>query len=153
LKVLLAADRGDIQLVASTLVVVEVAGWNGDIDPIKRDEVIDNYLNEKVDWYEVDLLVARDARRYCDAHKMRGPDATHLATAVRAKADWLMTRDEKFPIGQMVDGVRIERPSLVWDPTFDDAEVDSQADIEEAAPHQRALMPRLRKKLPDRRSP
>src|SRR5258705_13311400 len=63
LKLLLAADRRDIQLVASTLVLVEVGSYKGDVDPVERNAVIERYLtNGPVQWYELDLFVADEAR-------------------------------------------------------------------------------------------
>lgn len=129
LKTLLAAGRGDIQLVASTLVLAEVASWNGGVDPVKRDEVIERYLtNAPVLWHEVDLFVAEDARKICDVHKMRGADAVHLATAVRSKAAYLVSNDKRFPYGQVIGGVKVLRPTVLWDATIHDHAVDQQAD-------------------------
>lgn len=122
LRMLLAAERGDIRLVASTLVLVEVASWKGDVTTSERDKVIDKYLsNAPVDWYELDAFVAEKARALCDHHKMRGADATHLATAVRAKADYLVSTDTRFPYGEKINGVEIIKPTILWTPTLDDA--------------------------------
>ncbi|MEV5768321.1 type II toxin-antitoxin system VapC family toxin [Micromonospora sp. NPDC052213] len=128
LKMLLAAERGDIQLVASTLVLAEVASHNGEVDPAKRDEVIDRYLTDApVQWYELDLFVVEDTRRICDSFEMRGADAAHLATAIRAKADFLVSNDKRFPYDQTIGGVRVIRPMVLWDATIHDAHVDQQA--------------------------
>ena len=131
LKILLAADRGDIRLVASTLVLIEVAGWNGEVAINGRDKMIDQYLRDSIEWHEVDLFVAREAQKYCDNKmRMRGPDATHLATAVRAKVDYLMTWDQQFPIGKQFGSVQVIKPTVVWQPTFEDVQVDNQLEEE-----------------------
>lgn len=128
LKMLLAAERGDIQLVASTLVLAEVASWNGEVDPRKRDQVIEQYLtNADIQWYELDLFVVEETRRLCDSFEMRGADAAHLATAIRARADYLVSNDKRFPYDRTVGGVKVIRPTVLWDATIYDAQVDQEA--------------------------
>jgi hypothetical protein len=39
LKVLLAAERGDIRVVASTLLLAEIGSWNGEVDSASRDQI------------------------------------------------------------------------------------------------------------------
>ncbi len=46
LKILRAAERGDIRLIASTLLMTEIASWNGEVDPITRDKVLSDYLEK-----------------------------------------------------------------------------------------------------------
>jgi predicted nucleic acid-binding protein len=131
LKVFLAAERGDVTLVASTLVLAEVTGWRGDIDELERDAFVLRYLEqESVEWAEVDLFVARDAGRFARSHHLRGADAIHLATAVRRKCHYFMSRDRAFPYGKTVSGVAVTEPKLVWNMTVDDAQVDAEYDDE-----------------------
>lgn len=133
LKVLLAAQRGDIKLIASTLLLAEIIGHRGDVAPAVRDGVIEQYLTDLVEWVELDLFVVREARELGDRYKLRGPDASHLATAVRRKADYFMSRDLAFPYGQMVGDVKVIQPDVVWDPCFEDVEVNLRAEEEDAA--------------------
>lgn len=133
LKVLLAGERGDIQLLSSTLLLAEVCGFRGDVEPAKRDDVLDRFLGEHVEWIEVDHFVIRGARKLADTCRLRGLDATHLASAVRLNAQYLMTRDEKFPIGRAIHGVKVMRPEPVWNETLEDLDVDTKAAEEEAA--------------------
>lgn len=133
LKVLLAAQRGDIKLVASTLLLAEVIGHRGDVIAGVRDDVIDRYLSDIVEWVELDLFVVREAHKLGDQYNLRGPDASHLATAVRRKVDYFMSRDGAFPYGQTVNGVRVVDPTIVWDPCLDDEEVNRLAAEEESA--------------------
>lgn len=134
LKVLNAAERGEIHLLASTLVHVEVAGSKGDTDPQQQDDVLDRYLDhENIIWVEVDRLVAREARLLARRYDLRGADAAHLATAVRHHADYFMSRNGAFPYGATVDGVRITTPQIVWQQTFDDAQIDQEYAAELAA--------------------
>jgi predicted nucleic acid-binding protein len=54
--------------------------------------------------------VALRARQYAQQHGLKNYDAIHLASAVDASADVLMTTDKGFPIGQSVDGVWVDQP-------------------------------------------
>ena len=123
LSIFLAAERRDIQLVASRLLSVEVAGWGGERPgPETADELVARFLDGVgVEWVEVDILVARDARRLGWEHGLRAADAVHLATAVRRNAAYFMTFDKGYPHGQSVDGTLVCEPRVVWPPTIYDA--------------------------------
>ncbi|MEV5786483.1 type II toxin-antitoxin system VapC family toxin [Streptomyces sp. NPDC052287] len=130
-KVLRAAHRGDIQLIASTLLLVELNGRKGDIDPDERDRVVDEYLERlEIQWVEVDILIAREVRQLAAEHKLRGPDATHLATAIRMKADYFVSRDRAFPYGETIGITHITGPRELWNPTTDDVQIDVLAAAE-----------------------
>lgn len=122
LRVLAAAERGDVQLVASRLLAVEVGGWGGDRPGQQAGEdLVTRFLDGvNAQWVEVDLLVTRDARRLAWEHHLRAGDAVHLATAVRRKADYFMTFDQGFPHGRTVEGTAVSGPTIVWQPTLDD---------------------------------
>jgi predicted nucleic acid-binding protein len=139
LKVLLAAERGDIRLVASTLLLAEVGSWNGAVDPTSRDQVLSGYLeNLPVEWAELDLFTTHDARALCDKYKMRGADAVHLATAIRRKADYLVTRDKGFPAGAVHGtNLQVTPPITLWNPTLEDAHIDMRAQEESFSIEQR----------------
>jgi predicted nucleic acid-binding protein len=116
-----AAQRGDIQLVASRLLLVEVGRWAGDRPgQASADELIERFLEAtRTEWVEVDIMVAREARRLSWELHLRSADAIHLATAVRRGADYFMSHDTGYPLGQTVDGVDVREPSIVWQPTLD----------------------------------
>lgn len=124
LSLLEAAERKDIQLIESRLVSVEVGAYRGDRPgEVAADELIERYLDSvNAEWSEVDIIVAREARRISWAHNLRSADAIHLATAIRRQATHLMTLDQGFPLGQVVDGVRVSLPEVVWTPTLLDGE-------------------------------
>lgn len=131
LKVLLAMDRGDIEIVASTLMLVELVGYKGDIDEAPQDDMIQKFLKQsKIHWVEVDISIAREARLLAKQHCLRGPDATHLATALRHNADYFMSRDRKFPYGQKLGETRIIKPTVVWNETIYDLEVDNHVELD-----------------------
>jgi len=119
-----AAERKDVQLVASRLVSVEVGAYRGDRPgEVAAGELIERYLDGvDTEWSELDIIVAREARRLSWAHNLRSADAIHLATAIRRRATHLMTLDEGFPLDQVVGGVRVSLPEVVWHPTLLDGE-------------------------------
>ncbi len=123
LQVLEAAERRDIQLVASRLLAAEVGRSCGDQNRNAVDQLVLRYLdNVAAEWVEVDLLVARDTRRLSWQHNIKsGADSVHLATAVRRRADYFMSRDGAFPYGVRVDDVTdVTLPRVVWTPTLYD---------------------------------
>lgn len=132
LKVLLAADRGDIRLVASTLLLIELNGEKGNASPAfraERDQVVYQFLDSlDVEWVEVDHLTARDTRQVAERYGLRGADAAHLATAIRRNADYFMSRDGGFPYGQTAGrGTKVVQPCVLWTPTLDDQKIDQEA--------------------------
>jgi predicted nucleic acid-binding protein len=162
LKVLLAAERGDIRLAASTLLLAELGGWKGDVDSAKRDAMVDQYL-EALDtvWTELDFVTVRTARDLAGRYHLRGADAVHLATAVRCGADYFLSRDRGYPIGTEIDGTKLREPSVVWSPTVDDELVEQQIaeqlEAGQADPHNERVTETVRpaptKRLVKRRLP
>lgn len=130
LKVLLAAERGDIEFLASRLLAVEVGRFRGDASKPKVDELVLKYLeNVSARWAEVDLLISRQARELSWQYEIKsGADAIHLATAVRLRADYFISRDGGFPYGETIESTFVTNPSVVWTPSLFDAEVDSEPD-------------------------
>ncbi len=125
LKILRAAQRGDVRLVASRLLAVEVGRWRAGQERLDVDGFVLGYLEQvAVEWAEVDLLVAREARRLSWDHKLRTADATHLATAVRLDCDYFMSNDGDFPHGSTLGRTQVTEPTTVWDPTTEDHEID-----------------------------
>lgn len=127
-KVLQAAERRDIRLLASRLLAVEVGRFRGDAGRTRVDQLVLQYL-ESVDtqWAEVDLLIARQARDLSWQFGIKsGADAIHLATAVRLRADFFMSRDGGFPYGQTVESTSVINPKIVWTPSLADAAVDNE---------------------------
>ena len=122
--VLEAAERKDIQLVASRLLPVEIRARSGDVKGRKyADDIVHRFLDTAgVEWVEVDVMVSREARRLGWGWNLKAADAIHLATAVWRKADHLMTFDTHFPLGKTVEGVQVSKPRIVWAPTLTDGE-------------------------------
>jgi len=122
LRVLQAAERRDIQLIASRLLAVEIGGYGGDRPgPGPADDLLTRFLDGvDTEWVEVDLFVAREARRLAWEYRLRAGDAIHLATAVRRGAEHFMSFDQGFPHGQKVEGTAVSGPEVVWQPTLYD---------------------------------
>lgn len=105
------AERGTYRVTASTWVAVEVYKVKGtppqsDVDLVE----IDKYLQQPFfDWYEVDLLMAFEARRIARQYGLHPGDAVHLATAIRAGCDELLRWDKNWPAGNY-EGVEVRDP-------------------------------------------
>ncbi len=112
-------------VVASTLIYAEVSG-HGDVraaqDAVAVDAKVSAFFESGfISWVEVDLVLARDARRLSREWRLRGADAIHLASAVRASCEVLMTWNKNdFPIGQTVGGVEVREPFLFGQGSLDD---------------------------------
>lgn len=113
-------DRGDAQLVESVLVLAEVYKRSTASDKAERhrQNAKLSLIRARLESRDVALLdvtapVARKATEYRVNHNLKVADATHLATAVLNRCDWLVTLDRDFP---QLDGLRIFRMELL-DPT------------------------------------
>ena len=110
---------------ASTLIYAEVCGhWEVRAagDPVAVDQKISAFFEHGfIRWVDVDLVIAREARRLSRAYHLRGADAIHLASAIRGSCDVLMTWNKNdFPIGQNIKGVDVREPFLFGQASFED---------------------------------
>lgn len=113
LKSLLAAvDRGEVRLVESTAILVEVRPHHDD-DAEENTRVRDDLLallqSRRTQLVDVNTLVARKAGLLAADLGLKTWDAIHLATAIIAQVDVLVVRDGKFPKGDF-EGVWITGP-------------------------------------------
>lgn len=129
-----AVDDGQVRLAASALIEAEVL-CNG-ITQERRDrsEVVAGRLttwftSPETLWIDIDRFIAREAARLSEEYgylragnkRFGAADAMHLAAAVRAKCDYLMTHDNGYPTKQIIEGVTVQHPSVVWAETLFDA--------------------------------
>ncbi len=121
-----AAERGDVLILASTLVQAEVLG-NGEVrskppESHVRARVTEWFLADYIEWCDVDRLISRRVGELSSDYGLRGADAIHLASAVRLRADVLMSNDNGFAAchGRVIDGVKVLKPEVVWQETLDD---------------------------------
>lgn len=94
-----AAQRGDIRLGASRLLEAEVGRFRGDTSGPAVDQLVLDFLTHaNVQRSEVDLLVAREARRLSWTCQLKSAaDSVHLATAKLRDATVFISRDGVFP--------------------------------------------------------
>ena len=120
-----AVNENDIRLASSPLVEAEVC-CNGEARKDKqriRDLLAGWFTSRSTEWVEVDRYLAREAVRLTTiwqghgegVNRLSAADALHLAAALRLGADYLMTHDRAFPIGQRIDGkTLVTRAEVVW---------------------------------------
>jgi predicted nucleic acid-binding protein len=125
LDVFQAIERGEIILCASAITQSEL-GCNhaAKKDNDRVQTLLDGWFTARsTEWIEVDRHLAREAaslhgewrgQNVTPGKKMSAADAVHLAAAIALECDYLMTYDGGFPIGSTVNGVRLVRPTVVW---------------------------------------
>jgi predicted nucleic acid-binding protein len=111
-------DTGEVVLFGSTLLLTEVVG-GGFADPpdlAKENQIRMILENPKtITLVQVTRQVALIARDLRASHRLKTPDAIHLASAIFADVDIFMTTDKKdFPIGETVHGVEVSLPRSAW---------------------------------------
>lgn len=81
------------------------------LTPAEEKRIDGFFKHEYIKLVILDREVAELARRLARNHGLRPPDAVHLASAVKARADELLTWDENhFPINTTIEGVTIKLP-------------------------------------------
>lgn len=117
-EVMRLGERGQLRLWICAVSLVEVRGQSRTavVDPLVEQDIRATVLGPhllKVDLHEAVMLRARG---YVLQRRMGNYDAIHLAAAVEAGVDVLMTSDKGFPLGQAVDGVWVDEPYIPGDP-------------------------------------
>lgn len=129
-----AVERGTVRLVASPLIEAEVL-CNGTTQARrKRSERVAERLgtwftSSETLWVDIDRVIAREAARLSEEYghlrvgkkRFSAADAMHLAAAIRSKSEYLMTHDNGYPTKQVIEGVQVQRPAVVWAETLFDA--------------------------------
>nr|WP_254184727.1 PIN domain-containing protein [Micrococcus luteus] len=102
-------EASKAQLVVSCAIFAEVykpapegATWQPQMEAVQR-----KLRSRDVETVDVSEPIATLAAKYRVEHGMGGMDSLHLATAVRSRCNWLITKDHKFPT--QVENLR------VWD--------------------------------------
>ena len=111
--VLAAADRADIEIVASTFVAAEVIKMKGQTGFLstEREAAIDTILrNPRILWVELDLARAVQARHLARDHSLKPGDAVHLASAIHGRADVLFRYDDRFTVNSALAGLEVCEP-------------------------------------------
>lgn len=90
-------DSTGMKVVASTLLQVEVIKHPAAKVPSDHHDLISKVLSRSfIEWFELDPKTAVLARRLRVDHALRAADAVHLATAIRGRADVLLTWDRRL---------------------------------------------------------
>jgi len=102
-----AADSGNVQIAGSTVLLAEVykKPAPGQTWGPRLDMVLARLKSPKVMLFDVTAPVALRAADYRRDHRLKAPDALHLATAALNRCDWLVTFDTQFPV--QVGDVRV----------------------------------------------
>lgn len=111
-SLLAAVDRGEVRLVESTAILVEVRPHHvgdGDENARVREELLALLQSRRTQLVDVNTAVARKAGQLAADLGLKTWDAIHLATAILAKVDVVIVRDGKFPVGEC-EGVWVTGP-------------------------------------------
>lgn len=123
LWVLSAGQRGTHKLTMSPLVIAEVLG-SGNIrgahvmpdERVRRVADVYGYFHDNDLLYvELDQFLALEAANLAVAHQLKGPDAVHLASALRAECTTLYTWDNdllKLDGNDALGGMRCVEPEI-----------------------------------------
>jgi predicted nucleic acid-binding protein len=89
------AHDGKIVIVASTLCIAETykIGESGDSWTVQQGLINAFFQNPWIELHQVDSFIAEDAQEIAYLHKLKPPDAIHIATALRARVDLFHTYD------------------------------------------------------------
>jgi predicted nucleic acid-binding protein len=133
-----AVDSGQVRLAASALIEAEVLCNGATQARRERSERVASRLrtwfsSPETLWVDMDRLVAREAARLAGeyAHLREGQkrfsaaDAMHLAAALRAQCNYLITHDKGYPANQVIEGLTVCRPKVVWPETLFDAAAET----------------------------
>lgn len=113
-RILRAAERGDLTIVASTLVIAELVHAPGRPELVtpEHDAAIERrFLNDWTELVELDVEIAIRARRVAREHGLKPADAVHVATALQADADVFLSWDDHF-LSKTIPGLACRRPYL-----------------------------------------
>jgi predicted nucleic acid-binding protein len=117
-EILRLADAGRLTIAISMVSFVEVRGTSRSepYSPEKDRQAIEALSGPHVLTVELHRHVALLARKLGMERGLKTYDAIHLASAIEAEADVLMTNDTKFPVGTFVQGVWVDKPYAPGDP-------------------------------------
>lgn len=112
------AGTGRWPIFTSTFTIVEVfKKRNRPALTIEEEQTIDAFFkHEYIKLVTLDRYVAEQGRRLARAYNLRPADAIHLASAIRIKADQLLTWDDDFPKNTTIEGVLIREPFWLGQP-------------------------------------
>lgn len=112
--ILKLAENKEFKICASALTLAEVHKKRGSIQlsDAEDESILEFFEREFIDIVDVDRTIGEQANRFCRRYPLRPNDAIHLACALRAKCDVLLTWDGPFASVQHPDIV-IENPRKI----------------------------------------
>lgn len=88
---------GEISGVISAVAIPEVLSREYQDSPKRAHALHHQFVTmPNVDWVEVSMAVAERAASLRARYNLSTPDAIHVATALHARTDWLVTNDRKL---------------------------------------------------------
>ena len=124
--VLKQAENGEFPIITSYLSIAEVFKKRGDGQQRLTDEengrILKYFESDFIIFVELDRSIAEEANRLCRqyrANHLMPNDAIHLASALRAQCDVLLTWDKDL-VSVPYPGIRIENPRILGQQKFDD---------------------------------
>lgn len=118
-EVLELADRRQIEVYASPVLLVEVRGQGrGGTDAVVEQQALAILSGARLINVEFHRHVALRARDYVGQYRLRPLDAIHLASAVEAEVEvmWTLDRDFSGLWQSSVEGVWIDEPYEIGPP-------------------------------------
>lgn len=112
--ILTAAERGVFRVYTSTFTMAEVHKPRGQ-EPLaakSSDTILRFFEHDFITLIDVDRRAGERAHRLCQEHDILPGDAIHLACALKAGCDVLLTWDDRL-IGLQREDIRVEEPRLV----------------------------------------
>jgi predicted nucleic acid-binding protein len=121
-------QEGRLTIVTSPIVVAEVMG-NGGVrgahvpvrDRSERVRAVHGYFRDNdLEWVEIDRVLGFSAADICVDHQLKGADALHVAAAVRARVDRVVSWDrDLLKLAGSDLGVDFAEPHMVGQMSFE----------------------------------
>lgn len=112
--ILIAAEAGAFKVYTSTVTIAEVHRPRRHQQGTEKDsdQLLDLFEQDFLVFIDVDRRVAERAHRLCRDTGLRPFDALHVASALRANCEVLLSWDDRFD-GLGIADIAFERPQFV----------------------------------------
>ena len=114
-RILSLAEQGGLTIIASTFVIAELVHATGEMSSVTPEEdaaIERRFLNNWTRIVALTIPIATVARRIAREHRLKPPDAVHVATALQADADVFLSWDDHL-LGRTIQGLACRQPYLV----------------------------------------
>ena len=108
------AEKGEFQVFISALTLAEVHKKRGyeRLTEDEDEEILEFFENDFIEVIDVDRELGEQANRFCRAYGLSPADAIHLACALRAGCDVILSWDEEL-VAVKHPNIRCERPQML----------------------------------------